>query len=316
MKIMGICAGRKGGNTEILMKEALVACQEKGDEIIFVNLHDYHIEPCIGCNSCSKNLAAGKVGCVLDSKDDVKAILETMLTVDGVIIGAPTYDLMPAGLYTMFANRYLTYEAAFLRLRGLMEVKDRVCGIIAVGGSTRAWQSMAQECIQATTFTQSLKIVDQYLATRIPLQGMATLDEKMLERARLLGERVHEGAVTPVAERKWLGDPDEGWCPVCHSHSLTLGETQWDGTYWPIECTVCGAGGDLEKGEDGKWKFVLAENGMDKCRVNEEGRGKHMAEIRATKAMGLERMEEIKANMAKYRAIQFPTITPRAKQEK
>ena len=152
MKIMGICAGRKGGNTEILMKEALMVCQEKGDEIVFVNLHDYHIEPCIGCNSCSKNLAAGKVGCVLDSKDDVKAILETMLTVDGVIIGAPTYDLMPAGLYTMFANRYLTYEAAFLRLRGLMEVKDRVCGIIAVGGSTRAWQSMAQECIQATTF--------------------------------------------------------------------------------------------------------------------------------------------------------------------
>lgn len=316
MKIMGICAGRKGGNTEILMKEALSVCQEKGAEIVMINLHDYHIEACIGCNSCSKNLASGKVGCVLDSRDDVRAIMEVMLEVDGVIIGAPTYDLMPAGLYTKFANRFLTFEAANLRRLGLMEVKDRVCGILAVGGSTRAWQSIAQECIQATTFTQSLKVVDQYLATRVPLPGMVTLNQEMLDRVRLMGERIYEAASTPVAERRWLGDPDEGWCPVCHSHTMTLGEPQWDGKYWPVECSVCGAGGDLEKGADGRWKFVLAEDGMDRCRVNEEGRGKHFVEIRATKAYGMEHMDEIKANLAKYRAIQFPTIAPKAGQEK
>ncbi|PJI06963.1 MULTISPECIES: hypothetical protein [Clostridium] len=29
-----------------------------------------------------------------------------------------------------------------------------------------------------------------------------------------------------------------------------------DVTYYPIECQVCGVGGNLEKTEDGKWKFI------------------------------------------------------------
>ncbi len=47
---------------------------------------------------------------------------------------------------------------------------------------------------------------------------------------------------TPPAERKWLGDPDYGWCPNCHSNALCLGEPQWKGLQYPIECVVCGAG--------------------------------------------------------------------------
>ena len=66
-KVMGVTAGRKNSNSEILLKEALSVCAEAGAEITFVNLHDYNILDCTGCTSCTIGMGQGKnVGCVLD----------------------------------------------------------------------------------------------------------------------------------------------------------------------------------------------------------------------------------------------------------
>ena len=134
-----------------------------------VNLKDYHIESCTGCTSCTRGMAQGKnVGCVLDAKDDKKKIMEVMLAQDAVIFSAPTYDLMPNAEYLIFAQRSLSYETAFLETIGAIEHKDRVAGLICAGGSTRAWQSMALEAMQATMFTTDMKVVDMILAARVP----------------------------------------------------------------------------------------------------------------------------------------------------
>ena len=53
VKVMGITAGRKDSNSEILLKEALMYCEEAGAEVTMVNLKDYHIESCTGCTSCT-----------------------------------------------------------------------------------------------------------------------------------------------------------------------------------------------------------------------------------------------------------------------
>ncbi len=310
MKILGIHAGRKNGNSSVLMKEALLVCQEQGAEITMINLHDYDIKPCTGCESCTKNMAMGgkEPFCVWDGKDDLNKIMKEFLVQDGVIIGVPTYDLMPAGIYIIFTNRFLPYEAAFLKEIGVKGLKDRVGAIIAMGGSTRAWQSMALEGIQATMFTQSIQIVDQMLATKCTNPGAVFLQPELLERARSLGRNVIQAIQTPAEKREWLGDKNEGWCPVCHSNSLSLGEPHWDGIQWPVECQVCGAGGDIQKDANGRWKFVLAEDGMLKCRVIEKGRALHMYEIQAGMKKVMENKELIKEKLEKYRAITFPAI--------
>ena len=59
-KIMGVTAGRKNSNSEILLKEALMACEELGAEVRMINLKDFHIEPCTGCTSCTRGMAQGK----------------------------------------------------------------------------------------------------------------------------------------------------------------------------------------------------------------------------------------------------------------
>ena len=262
-KVMGVTAGRKNSNCEILLKEALLACEKQGAEITMINLKDYDIIDCTGCTACTIGMSLGKnTGCSLKNKDDKDRIMQVMLDQDAVIFSAPTYDLMPSSLFLKFMNRNLAYESAFLTKIGAIPHRDRVGALIAVGGSSHSWQSMALECMQATTFTNSFKIVDMFMATHVPAPAQVLLHEEMISRAKEIGGNIMKALNTPVEKREWLGEPEAGWCPNCHSNCLCLGEKQWKGLQYPIECAVCGAGGDLERTEDGKWKFVIAANGL------------------------------------------------------
>ena len=311
-KVMGVTAGRKDSNSEILLKEALLVCEEQGAEVTMINLKDYNFIDCTGCTSCTIGMSMGKhTGCTLDDADDKKKVMDVMLDQDAVIFSAPTYDLMPSSLFLKFMHRNLAYESAFLTKIGAIAPRDRVGALIAVGGSTRSWQSMALECMQATTFTNSFKIVDMYMATQVPAPAQVLLYDEKLARAREIGMNVMKALNTPVAERKWLGEPDAGWCPNCHSNCLCLGEPQWKGLQYPIECAVCGAGGDLEKTADGKWKFVIAANGLERDRTTEEGRGVHCDEIADVQGgffMNPANREEVARKLPKYKAIQFKTV--------
>lgn len=308
-KVMGITAGRKNSNSEILLKEALLVCQEQGAEVTMINLRDFNLIDCTGCTSCTMGMSLGKnTGCVLAEKDDKDKIMQVMLDQDAVIFSAPTYALMPSSLFLKFMHRNLAYETAFLTKIGAIKPHDRVGALIAVGGSTRSWQSLSLECMQITTVTNSFKVVDMYMATGVPAPAQVLLFEEKLARAREIGENVMKALNTPPDERKWLGDPDTGWCPNCHSNSLCLGDTQWGGLRYPIECTVCGAGGDLVKTEDGKWKFVIAENGLERDRTTEEGRGVHCDEIADVQGgffMDPNKRQAVAERLPKYTKIQF-----------
>ena len=180
-KVMAVCAGRHGGNGEMLAKEALCAVQDAGGEVELINLFDYNILPCTGCEGCTMQM--GKVGaglqkkyngCVLKNKDDVDAIIREIQTCQGVIFSVPTYDLTPSSVYTRLAQRFLAYELSFLLAIG--EVKENphtVAGLISVGGSMHDWQSLALESLQATMFTMSMQVVDRYMAQRDGRPGNA-----------------------------------------------------------------------------------------------------------------------------------------------
>lgn len=311
---MGITAGRKNSNSEFLLKEALIACEEMGAEVTMINLRDYNILPCTGCTSCTKSMSQGKfTGCILDKKDDKKKIMDVMLAQDGVIFSVPTYDLAPAGNYMVFAQRSLAYETAFLETIGAIEHKDRVAGLISVGGSTRSWQSMSLEGLQATMFTTDLNVVDMLLATKVPGPAQCLLDDELMAKARKLGENVMNAclAETPEEKIKWRGDENMGWCPNCHSNALVLGEEQWDGLHYPIECQVCGAGGTLEQTEDGKWKFVIQKDGLLKDRTTVAGRARHLEEIAHTQGgffANPENMKTVNEKKMKYVSRSFKTI--------
>lgn len=310
MKVLGIVAGRHNGNSEILVKEALLACQEEGAECTLINLFDYNILPCTGCESCTMAMGQGKdSGCILDKKDDMKKIITVLQQQDAIIVGCPTYDLLPSSTYLTFGQRFLAYELAFkLKIGAVQNDPHLVGGIIAVGGSCHDWQTMTLEAIGATMFTQSIKVVDQMLSTRNGRPGNVLLRPEQIERARQMGKNIVKSVNTPFEEREWLGEPDMGLCPNCHSNLITRGEPHWDGIEFKFECAVCGAGGDFVKDENGKTNFVISENGLIRDRNVNECRELHLNEIVQTKIDFFSKEHTIKDKHQYYREIKFPSI--------
>ncbi|SHJ72493.1 flavodoxin family protein [Parasporobacterium paucivorans] len=310
MKVLGIVAGRHNGNSEILVKEALSVCKDAGAECTLINLFDYNILACQGCEACTMAMGLGKdAGCILDNKDDMDKIVHVMQQQDAIILGVPTYDLLPSATYLTFGQRFLAYEISFrLKIGSVKKDPHLIAGVIACGGSCRDWQTMTLEAIGATMFTQSIKVVDQMLATRNGRPGNVLLRPEQLERAHKLGENIIKSIQTPFEQREWLGDPDTGMCPNCHSNLVMKGEPHWDGLEFPFECPVCGAGGDLVKGEDGRTRFVLAENGLIRDRNVNEFRELHLTEIIETKIDFFQRQDSIQEQYKHYKDMAFPAI--------
>lgn len=170
---------------------------------------------------------------------------------------------------------------------------------------------MALEALQATMFTCDLKVIDMYLAKRVPAAAQCLLHDDMIARARLIGEHIMQSLNTPVKERGWLGEEDMGWCPNCHSNALILGELQWDGLHFPIECQVCGAGGTLKQDAAGRWQFMIQEDGLCRDRTSVEGRAHHLREIGHTQGgfySDPANRQIISQKIERYRSKQFKAV--------
>jgi multimeric flavodoxin WrbA len=85
MKVLGIvCSPRGGGNTEILVQEALAAAREAGAETEIVLVKGKNIAPCDSCRTCFETD-------VCKIEDDMQPIFRQMESADGIVFGSPVY---------------------------------------------------------------------------------------------------------------------------------------------------------------------------------------------------------------------------------
>ena len=94
MKVLGInCSPRRGGNTEILIKEVFKALNKEGIETEFFQLGGKKANGCIACMKCRKE----KDGKCHQKNDLINECIKKMVKADGIIIGSPVYfaDLTP-----------------------------------------------------------------------------------------------------------------------------------------------------------------------------------------------------------------------------
>jgi multimeric flavodoxin WrbA len=129
MKILGIVGSpRKGGNTEILVEEALAATREAGAQTEVILLAEKNIAGCDGCGSCFKSQ-------VCKIQDDMQGVYQQLEAADAIIFGSPVYF----GGVTAQAKALIDRTHLFLRDKRL---KGKVVApIIATrrvnGGQTR-----------------------------------------------------------------------------------------------------------------------------------------------------------------------------------
>ncbi len=85
MKVLGIFGSpRRGGNTDLLLEEALKGAQEGGAKVERLYLLDYTITPCKECHGCDNT-----GNCVV--LDDMQKIYPRLLEADVVILASPIF---------------------------------------------------------------------------------------------------------------------------------------------------------------------------------------------------------------------------------
>jgi NAD(P)H-dependent FMN reductase len=80
---------RKKGNTTAMIEGVLKGYRDAGGQARHIMLIDHNIKTCLGCTHCFNEKDAVIGTCV--HTDDMKSIIESILSADALIVGSPVY---------------------------------------------------------------------------------------------------------------------------------------------------------------------------------------------------------------------------------
>jgi multimeric flavodoxin WrbA len=322
-KLLAWSAGRKNGNTEILVKEALMGAEEIGVDVELIRVNDLDIKHCIACHPCPA--MKGPDRCVW--KDDAQFLMEKVLDADGLLIGAPVYSNTAPGYLSVIRDRLFgpkfdptlrvmaekTDDPLVLRLiadswNDERIYKKRVAAYISVGGAKDTnWTSLGLPTLHMLTFSNDIQVVDQMDVTRCAEPGSVLLKEDIVARARRLGQNLAKAMLMPHDEVKWMGEEPEECCPVCHRNLLVIekGAAQ-------AECAICGIKGEI-KFKDGGFDIEFSEEQQNVARMRMGGKLLHGSEIFEVAAAFKPLAHLVPERMEKYKAYNSCIVTPPSK---
>ncbi len=294
MKVLGISFGRKNGNTDILVKEALFGAKEAMPEIEveFVNTVNLNIGRCRGCGACSTQLEKGKDNvCIF--QDDFQMLEDKVHEADSIILGAPVYVLQPVGQFKDFVDRFscrhdysaITYVLDKRRngeLPGnaddfpMERLRKKTVSYISVGGAiTDDWTSMGTSTLHFFGFPPMMKVMGNYNANCMGTTGIPYLDDELIANMHEMGKRTVLGLNDDSVEFfRPAGKPEEV-CPVCHQRLLMIrpGSTK-------VTCPICGIHGQLSIVDDGI-QVEFTKEQQERARGTFKGLREHTVEIQS-----------------------------------
>ncbi len=103
MKVIGLSASPRKGNSYSLVEHVLAGAKEAGAEIELIRLSNADINPCKGCNACK-----GGDSCIQD--DGMTEIYQKLMDADAVVFGSPVY------FYRLAAQAYPLLDRLFALL--------------------------------------------------------------------------------------------------------------------------------------------------------------------------------------------------------
>jgi multimeric flavodoxin WrbA len=302
MRVLGLTCGRKMGNSEILVREALSEAERHGADIEIIRLGDLTIKPCTGCESCVINVEKGGEGLCIQKNDHMPFLLEKLATADGIILGVPSYMCMPPGLLGLIMNRTLGCGKSF---RERVTSKPKIGAVIAIGGASGVNLVLPLANFNLYRMVRKrIKIVDQMLVTDVPRPGQILLHEDHLVRSRKIGNNVVEALKVPYEKVKFNGRDHES-CPLCHNNLLKL-----SGKY--VECPMCNIKGTVET-KGGRVKVVFTTEELKKSRDTESADRNHDNAVEKGHTEYNNRKFEINEMLKKYRVLKRTAPPPLSK---
>jgi multimeric flavodoxin WrbA len=251
MKILGLNGSeRKLGNTEILVKEALMGAEEEGAQVEMLRLTDYQVLPCDGLAPC----VFGNTGCNLE--DDFSFIVDKIFEADGLVLGSPCYILESTAIIKQLIDR-----AFSVNFRSKARGKPAV---MIVPYATRGWTPYAFLQPNLLLLFLGMQVIDRALIHTQAINEVVLYD-KALAKVREMGKEVAKAVKT--GDTSYRGE--SGICPICQDRVLRI--LRDDET---VECGVCGIRGKIFV-EGGKIRVLFEEDAMLKHRFTEENIYRH-----------------------------------------
>ncbi len=151
MKILAIAGSpRRGGNTDVLLEQAICGAQSEGAKVERVVLSRLDVGPCIECNRC---LESGR--CAV--QDNYQLLYDKTLEADGIMLAAPIF-------FTNLNAHTKAFVDRFQSLWALRYVLGRPVPLPA-GGKQRRAIFLSAAGSARTKFDCSLSVVRAFLAT-------------------------------------------------------------------------------------------------------------------------------------------------------
>ena len=119
--ILGIIGSpRKGGNTQVIVDQALGGAAHNGAETDTLFLADMHIKECIGCHACWR-------GKPCTQGDDMNDLFDVIASADGFVFGTPVYWYGPTAIIKAFLDRFVYFNCP--EHRGMVKGKPVILAV-------------------------------------------------------------------------------------------------------------------------------------------------------------------------------------------
>lgn len=297
-KVLGISCGRRNGNSEILMKEAMMAIQERCEaECSYIRLMDAEVKACVGCETCVKRKLTGddNFRCITPvDADHVYLIEQACREADAIIFAAPIYNILPPGILIKLLNKL----HACGDYRTFVAQNPKVGATIAVGGSD--WLEYAGPILNMTCqeYVGGFhRVVDSLVQGFTPaLQGVLA-DDECLERARLLG--LHVADALNTGDTSWKGAP--GVCPCCHGTMLDFRGDRF-------VCPMCDIVLDADRMPT---RFSVSQDAVEHNRWGLWGMKRHIDIVKRGHMRAVDGQGQIAARRGKYMEYLKPMELPK-----
>ncbi|MGM0770768.1 MAG: flavodoxin family protein [Halobacteriota archaeon] len=190
IKILGVGGSpRKNGNTDILLDRFLKGAESEGAEIKKVQLRDYSIEFCIGCEACRK------AGTCTQFHDGMNLLYSDIESSDGLILGSPTYNYNITASMKGFIDRlYPFYEFSGERpgpYSSKLAEHDRKALVFTVCEQVKVEEmGFTLEALGMPLEALGYEIMEKFLATGCFSKGEVSKDEDILKKAFDAGKQM------------------------------------------------------------------------------------------------------------------------------
>ena len=167
---------RKNGNTDLLVEAFSKGASEK-HHVEVVSVHDFKVNPCMGCNACFTS-----EGNVCIQKDDMSLIYGKLANADMLVIASPVY------FYGLSAQLKAVIDRCHNPIRDTFHIKKAALLLVGAASLPELFDSILTQYQLCLNF---FHIEDAgHVLVRSAKEKGGVRDTKALEEAEELGKKV------------------------------------------------------------------------------------------------------------------------------